>query len=56
MAVRKAIGDWFSSIWDRIGAPAGAGLWITAITAGANKLQLRLCQWGGRNLRTSKTA
>lgn len=25
----------------------GAGRWITAITAGANKLQLRLCQWGG---------
>jgi len=30
---------------------AGAGRWITAITAGANQLQLRLCQWvtGGGN-------
>ena len=26
---------------------AGVGRWITAITAGANKLQLRLVQWGG---------
>jgi len=26
---------------------AGVGRWITAITAGANQLQLRLCQWGG---------
>lgn len=26
---------------------AGVGRWITAITAGANQLQIRLCQWGG---------
>ncbi len=28
-------------------ARAGVGRWITAITAGTNQLQLRLCQWGG---------
>lgn len=26
---------------------AGVGRWLTAITAGANQLQIRLCQWGG---------
>jgi len=26
MAVRKVIGDWLSSLWDRIGGPAGASI------------------------------